>query len=194
MHPKRSKWCRLDASERARARIVFEGRTPNGNLLWAEKEDQIIRDLFPNYTEMKKQLRGRTIGAIRSRAHKLKQSRSRSPWTATEVSRLRGLWRDATRTELMVEFPHRSWFAIQGKGKIFGIKRRPWKPKLTGERMLDEIRQRAADLRISLADLDRICVGRRYFANSSRRSQKPRRNVLLRAIAALGGRIQIVWR
>ncbi len=59
--------------------------------------------------------------------------------------------------------------------------------------MLDEIRQRAADLRISLADLDRICVGRRYFANSSRRSQKPRRNVLLRAIAALGGRVEIVW-
>ncbi len=193
MHPKRSKWWRLDASERARARLLFEGRTPKGDPLWTEKEDRIIRDLFPNYAALKKQLRRRTIEAIRSRAHKLKLSRPQRPWTAHEVTKLRRRWRDASRAELVAEFPQRSWHAIQGKGRTFGIRRRPWRPKLTGQRMLDEIRQRAADLRISLADLDRICVGRRYFANSSRRSQKPRRNVLLRAIAALGGRVEIVW-
>ena len=180
MHPKRSKWWRLDTSERARARILFQGRTPNRNPLWSEKEDQVIRDLFPNYAEINKQLRRRKIGAIRSRAHKLKLSRPAHPWTVNEVSRLRRLWRDATRAELMTEFPHRSWCAIQGKGKTFGLRRRPWKPKVTGESMLDQIRQRAADLRISLADLDRMCVGRRGDSRSAWSERPSHRNRSLR--------------
>ncbi len=191
---KRSRWWRLNVSDRARARIQFEGKTPNGHPIWTAKEDQIVRDHFPNYVAMKKRLRRRSRRALHSRAMKLKLTRSISRWTAPEVFSLRKRWRDATRTELIAEFPRHTWNSIQMKGRTFGIRRRPWKPKLTGKRMLDEIRQRAADLRISLGDLDRICAGRRYFANSSRRSQKPRRNVLLRAIAALGGGVEIVWR
>jgi hypothetical protein len=142
---------------------------------------------------MKKCLRRRSRQALHLRAMKLKLTRSISQWTTGEVSSLRKRWRDATRKELIAEFPRHTWTSIQGKGRTFGIRRRPWKQKLTGQRMLDEIRQRSADLRISHGDLDRICVGRRYFRNSSRRSQRPRRNVLLRAIAALGGSVEIVW-
>jgi hypothetical protein len=191
---KRSRWWGLEASDRARARIQFEGRTPNGHPVWTAEEDQIVRDLFPDYVAMKKCLRRRSRQALHSRATKLKLTRSISLWTTHEVSRLRKRWRDATRAELIAEFQRHTWCSIQNKGRTFGIRRRPWKPKLTGQRMLDDIRQRAADLRISLTDLDRICVGRRYFLKSSRGSQKPRRNVLLRAIAALGGRVEIVWR
>ncbi|WP_439406403.1 hypothetical protein ACNJX9_34025 [Bradyrhizobium sp. DASA03076] len=191
---RRSKYEGLNASDRARARIQFEGRTPDGHPLWTKEEDYVVGELFPDYRAMQRKLRRRSKQALYSRAMKLKLTRSVSHWTTSEIARLRGRWGNATKAELIAEFPRHSWDGIQGKGRTFGIRRRPWQPKLTGQQMLDAIRQRAADLRISLRDLDRTCAGRRYFANSSRRSQKPRRNVLLRAIAALGGRVEIVWR
>lgn len=190
---RRSKYEGLNASDRARARLRYIGQTPRGDRLWTKKEDAVFRELFPDYAKLKKRFRGRTMEAIRSRAYTLNLTRKQQQWTAGEVSRLRRAWRGATRAELLAEFPERTWDAIQGKARQFGVRRRPWDPKLTGQQMLDQIRRRAADLRISLRDLDRTCAGRRYFANSSRRSQRPRRNVLLRAIAALGGRVEIVW-
>jgi hypothetical protein len=43
-------------------------------------------------------------------------------------------------------------------------------------------------------DLDRICLSREYFSKSSQGYESRRRNLWLRAIAALGGRVKIVWR
>lgn len=182
------------ASESARARIRREGRTPKGDPLWTKREDAIFRALLPDYKAIKRKLRRRSMRSLYARANYLGLALKIKPWTAGDVSRLRRMWRDASRAQIMAELPGRSWSAIQGKGQTFGIRRLPWQPKLTGKEMLDAIRARAAELRISLRDLDRTCVGRRYFANSSRRSEKPRRNVLLRAIKALGGRVEIVWR
>jgi hypothetical protein len=194
MSAKRSKYEGLNASDRARARMRYIGKTPQGHHLWTKQENEIFHELFPDYAALKKRLRRRSLPALRVHAHVLKLTKKQSRWTAAEVARLRSLWRDAAKEQIIAEFKGRTWVSIQNKGRTFGIRRRPWQPKLTGQRMLDEIRRRAADLRVSLRDLDRTCVGRRYFANSSRRSQKPRRNVLLRAIAALGGRVEIVWR
>jgi hypothetical protein len=195
MPAKRSKYEGINASDRARARMRYTGETPRGHPLWTEQENEIFRELFPDYVALKKRLRRRSMEALRSHAYALQITRRRqSAWTANEVSRLRSLWRDAPKEQIIAAIPRHTWYGIQCKGHSFGVRRLPWQPKLTGQRMLDEIRRRAADLRISLRDLDRTCVGRRYFANSSRRSQKPRRNVLLRAIAALGGRVEIVWR
>lgn len=193
-HVRRSKYEGLNASDRARSRMRYLGQTPRGDRLWTKKEDAVFRELFPDYRKLKKRFRGRTMEALRSRAYTLNLTRKQQQWTAAEVSKLRRCWRGATRAELLTQFPGRTWHAIQCKGQQFRVRRRPWQPKLTGQQMLDEIRRRAADLRISLSDLDRTCAGRRYFANSSRRSQKPRRNVLLRAIAALGGHVEIVWK
>jgi hypothetical protein len=191
---KRSKYDGINASDRARARMRFVGATPKGHPLWTREENEIFRGLFPDYKALKKHLRRRSMEALRSHAYALKITKRQPRWTAAEVSRLRTLWRNAPKERIIAEFPRHTWYGIQGKARTFGVRRLPWQPKLTGQRMLDEIRRRAADLRISLGDLDRICTGRRYFANSSRRSQKPRRNVLLRAISALGGRVEIVWR
>lgn len=190
---RRSKYEGLNASDRARARMRYLGVTPNGHALWTKNEDDVVQELFPDYRAMQRKLRCRSKQALYLRAMKLKLTKSTHLWTAVEVSRLRRRWRDATRAELIAEFPRHTWVSIQNKGRSFGIRRRPWQPKLTGHQMLDAIRRRAADLKISLRDLDRTCAGRQYFAKSSRRSQKPRRNVLLRAIAALGGRVEIVW-
>lgn len=181
-------------AERARQRIQRLGRTPNGHQVWTAREDAIFRELLPDYRTIKRKLRRRSMQSLYSRASYLGLAPKRRTWSASDVSRLRRMWRDAPRAEILAVFPTRTWMSIEHKSRIFGIRRRPWKPKTTGQEMLDAIRARAADLRISLRDLDRICVGRRYFEKSSARSDQPRRNVLLRAIKALGGRVEIVWR
>ena len=192
MSQKRSKYEGLNSSDRARARMRYIGKTPNGHPLWTKREDEVVRQLFPDHRAIKKRLRRRSRQAIHHRAEKLNLAKRMNLWTTTEISVLRKRWRDAPRQELVAALPRHSWDGIRAKAQVLRLSR-PRKLKITGKRLLDLIRRRSIDLKIPLTDLDRICVGRHYFSDSSRRSQKPRRNVLLRAIAALGGRVEIVW-
>jgi len=193
MAVKRSRWWGLDVSDRARARMQFEGKSPWGDLLWTPEEDRILREFYPDHTKLKRLLPRRTIRSLQWRACVLKITRPRNAWTGNEISRLRRRWRDASEAELIAEFPRHTLGSIRVKGTKLGIRRRPWQPKPTGKRVLDEVRRRAADLRISLAHLDRICLAGEFFSKSSE-GYETRHNVLLRAIAALGGRVEIVWR
>jgi hypothetical protein len=113
-----------------------------------------------------------------------------------EVSQLRRRWRDASRAELMSEFSRHSWISIQNKGRTFGIKRRPWmNPRPTGNSIVDKIRLRAIELKLSMRDLDEMFNGgREYFVKCSRGVGVPRSNLYLKTIEALGGHIEIVWR
>jgi hypothetical protein len=170
------------------------GKTPCGKYwLWTEQEDELIRQHHPDFATLKKILRRRSADNIKRRANRLGLVRPQNLWTSAEVARLRRRWRDATRTELISEFPRHSWISIRCKGTKLGVRRRPRQLKMTGRPLLDEIRKRAADLRISLQDLDRICLSQEYFSKSSQGYESRRRNLWLRAIAALGGRVEIVW-
>jgi hypothetical protein len=187
---------RTGRSERARARVLREGRTPRGHLLWTPMEDQIFRELYPDYRAIKRRLRRRSMPSLRARAGILKLTTGQSLWTAKEVSQLRRRWRDASRAELMSEFSRHSWISIQNKGRTFGIKRRPWmNPRPTGNSIVDKIRLRAIELKLSMRDLDEMFNGgREYFVKCSRGVGVPRSNLYLKTIEALGGHIEIVWR
>lgn len=192
---RRSKYEGLNASDRARASMRHRGVTPNGYSLWTKEEDRIVRELYPDYVTMKKLLRRRSRRSLSWRAGVLglRTIRLQLPWTGREVTILRRRWREATRTELVSEFPRHPWGSIAKKGQSFGIRRRPWTPKPTGLYVLDQIRARAAEQKTSLCELDRVCSCRGYFENSSSQPRWPRHNILLKAIAALGGHVEIVW-
>jgi len=188
-----TKWTGIDTAERNRERIRRTGRTPNGHAVWTSREDQVVREFFPDYSRMRRLLRRRSRKAVEARACFLKLTRQNHYWTTNELNRLRRRWRDATREELINEFPRHPWASIRTKATRFGVRRRPRILKPTGKPMLDEIRRRATDLKISLSELDRICRTGTFFEKSSQ-CWEPRRNVWLPAIAALGGRVEIVWR
>jgi hypothetical protein len=190
---KRSKYFGLNVSDHLRARMKRTGKTPFGHWMWTKEEDDLVRQLHPDIARLKKLLRRRTTIAIQRRAIDLRLVRPQHLWTANEVTKLRRRWRDTTKAELISEFPRHTWISIRCKGSKLGIRRRPWQPKPTGKPVLDEIRKRAAGLRITMRDLDRICFSREYFTKSSQGYQSGYRNLWLRAIAALGGRVEIVW-
>jgi hypothetical protein len=191
---KRSKYFGLNVSDHNRALMKRTGKTLFGHWLWTAKEDNLVRQYHPDFAKLKKLLRRRTMIAIKRRSIDLRLVRAQHLWTANEVTKLRRRWQDASREELIAEFPRHTWISIRCKGSKLGVHRRPWHPKATGKPLLDQIRNRAADLRISLQDLDRICLSREYFSKSSQGYESRRRNLWLQAIAALGGRVEIIWR
>lgn len=190
----RSKYEGLNTSDRNRARIQRTGRTPSGHHLWTDRENDILKKYWPDYSKLRRLLRRRTRGAMEAPACALKITRPRQAWTTKELSALRRRWRDAPRDELMAELPRHTWASIRTKGNKLGIRRLPWCPKPTGKPLLDQIRRRAADQKRSMSELDRICSCPGYFQNSTCRPEwSRRRNILLRAIEELGGRVEIVW-
>lgn len=180
-------------AEHHREMIRRTGKTNFGVWVWTPEEDAAIRKLHPDLAAIKKRLQRRSYIAIRQRVVKLGFGKPPNKcWTANEVRKLHLRWRDATKQELLAEFPRHSWSSMTSKANKLRIYRRRRQLKPTGQPLLDEIRNRATELRISLGDLDRLCSSGRFFSQSSQGSM-PSRNILPRAIAALGGRIEIIW-
>jgi len=180
-------------AQRARERIIRMGRTPNGHPLWTEREDDVVRALYPDYKALRRKLRRRTYYALRARARTLDVVTRRHVWLATEVSRLRRLYPRASREELLAAFPDITWRKIKAKARHAGIHRARRKLATTGHPLIDLIRDRAFDLKLSMVDLDAMAGTRRYFQKAGWYNGNFNRKALLRAVEALGGEVSVSW-
>lgn len=158
---------------------------------WTEREDQILRNIYPDYVTIKRRLRRRTLGAIRRRAHYLSITTKRHIWTGHEASRLKKLYATTRRKELLSAFPGLSVRQIESRAWHFGVKkRRSLKP--TGHPLADAIRARASELGWTMAKLDSVARTRRYFGGSQWQDS-PTHTALLKALHVLGGELSVVW-
>jgi hypothetical protein len=180
-------------TERARERMIRMGRTPNGHILWTERENDVVRELYPNYQALRKALRRRTYNSLRWRTRLLGVARKRHIWLGTEVSRLRRLYPKADRGDIMIAFPEMSWQQIAAKARHIGVRRVRRKLNSTGYPLIDVIRDRAFDLRLSMVDLDAMAGTRRYFQKAAWCNGYINRKALMRAVEALGGEVSIHW-
>jgi hypothetical protein len=92
-----------------------------------------------------------------------------------------------------VAFPGMSWRQIAAKARHIGVRRMRRKLNATGHPLIDMIRDRAFDLRLSMVDLDAMAGTKRYFQKSSWCNGRPNRKALLQAVEALGGEVSIRW-
>lgn len=183
-----------EASERARARMRKIGRTPNGHSLWTEREDAIMREFYPDYRALQRKLRKRTYYALRGRAQSLKIQKRRHRWTAFEIARLRRLYPQAPKSEVMAIVPGMKWETIKARARDFGFRRRV-KLKSTGFALLDQIRRRCEELGYSMVDLDAIARTRRYFSKAAWHvAGKLNLAKIVKAAAALDGLVRVEWR
>ncbi|HWK33518.1 MAG TPA: hypothetical protein VNR51_07545 [Hyphomicrobium sp.] len=93
----------------------------------------------------------------------------------------------------MQTFPDLRWQQIAGKAKHMGLRRPRRKLSATGHALVDCIRERAFDLRLSMVDLDAMAKTKKYFQKAAWQSGSLNRKALLRAIEALGGEVSIRW-
>jgi hypothetical protein len=173
--------------------MIRMGRTPKGHWLWTQREDAIVRALYPNYIALRRALRRRTYNGLRYRTRKLGIAKKRHVWLTTEESRLRRLYPKADRTELLTAFPGMRWTQIAAKARNIGARRMRRKLNATGHPIIDTIRDRAFDLNLSMVDLDAMAGTKRYFQKASWCNGRLNRKALLRAVEALGGEVSIRW-
>ncbi|MER8979229.1 hypothetical protein [Mesorhizobium sp. M0870] len=171
-----------------RARIVRRDEA------WLMVEGELLRKHWPDIQLLRKHLPHRSELAIRHMAKRcgLIADKIQHIWTMAQDSKLRrfaaeGRDRKTIAQELgltVAQVANRLLY------KKINIAKMP--PVPTGDHLVDAIKRRAFDLRISTIDLDRSLGNRRVFRNASKRkSVAPAR--IHQAVRALGGRLVIEW-
>lgn len=168
------------------------GLTVTGRAIWTPVEDKILRRLYPDYGALKKALPNRSYDAIRTHARKLKIAKTRTPWTAREMSRFKISYPTCSMKELLVLFPGRTEVQIRAVAALKKLKKTERAHRLskkTGRPILDAIRTRAAKMNYSLRELDSLAGTKSYFVSGGCRDL----DRISRAIEALDGRLAIIW-
>lgn len=171
-----------------RARIVRRDDT------WTLAEGELLRKHWPDVDLLRRHLPHRTEGAIRHMAKKcgLLPDKQQHIWTIAQDSKLRrfaaeGLDRKTIACELgltVAQVANRLLY------KRINIAKRP--PSLTGDVLVDAIRRRAFEMRMSSRDLDRSLGNKKVFGNCMNGKRiAPAR--IHEAVKALGGRLVIEW-
>lgn len=159
--------------------------------LWTAVEMKAVLDLYPDYTAIQERLPKRTYKQIRDFAEAYGIASKKHVWTNRDITKLREVARAAqTGSEIYAAFPDFTNSQVRSAAKTHRI---PWpvlKPKILGVPVLDEVRQRAFGMNLSLVDLDEIAGGGQYFRKSNRYLDAKK---LAAVVAFMGGQITVVW-
>lgn len=170
--------------------IERTGCTIAGAPVWTKTEIAELRRCYPYLEAAHTALPRRTPGAIAKKAWGLGLTPPRRIWTEDEAFRLRSPYVTGVPIAELVEmFPGRSRSQIWKKAQHMGYRRLRRPPKLTGMPLVDSIRHRAFECRLSMTDLDAFIGRKRYFV--SPRYQNWR--ALQKAMELLGGRPMVRW-
>ncbi|WCP12271.1 hypothetical protein sphantq_00668 [Sphingobium sp. AntQ-1] len=158
---------------------------------WSAAEDELLRDIYPDYRALEKRLSGRTLSAIKHRVRVLGIVSRRHVWTNVEVARLRKAYRESVADkELTVLFPGLRLSQIKSKACHIGAERRKPRLALFDDPALDAIRRRSKEMCISFVELDRRAGTGRFFQKSCRRTSLKH---IARAARVLQAQIRIEW-
>lgn len=171
-----------------RARIVRRDDT------WTFVESEVLRKHWPDTELLRRHLPHRSEKAIRRMAKKcgLIPDKEQHIWTIAQDSKLRrfaaeGRDRKSMACELgltVAQVANRLLY------KKINIAKRP--PVPTGDALVDAIKRRAFDLRMTTIDLDRSLGNKKVFRNFCRGKTVPPARIH-QAVAALGGRMVVEW-
>ncbi|MDT2024536.1 hypothetical protein [Methylocella sp. CPCC 101449] len=167
----------------------FFARNPD----WTEREDNFIRENYPDYEKLTKKLSGRSYNAIRNRCRVIGVSRRLESWTAAEKLRLRKLWPKGSKRDLGNAFPNRTHSAIRSMAQAMKLTKRLDLFR-TNVPLVDDIRQRARSLGYTMSELDTLARSGRFFAAGCIKGSVPRPQYIEAAVRRLGGRLTVVWK
>jgi len=166
-------------------------RRANNGKKWSKREDAIITAFYPEYQEIAHRLKSRSYFAIRTHARQLGIVAPRHIWTNLEISKMRSLYRrGASGVEIAAAFPHLTKRQIASKARHLKLVRARGKCRHLGIPPIDAVRERAWRLGWTWRELDRRADTGRYFQQTTRQINWGH---LAKAIARLGGRIEITW-
>ncbi len=162
---------------------------------WTPEEINKVKLLFPDKKRLMEELPRRTWVAIRTRAGVLGLRKKQNRWLASELSKLRKMWiAGASREEICSALPNYTWQQIrfQAGGRKFP---RPKKEmKTTGHQVIDQIKERARYLNLSMSEVDKMAHTGSYFYRAAWIGRdRPSSRAVSKAAHALDGQLSIVW-
>ncbi|TPJ34273.1 hypothetical protein [Mesorhizobium sp. B2-6-5] len=161
---------------------------------WTFAETEILRRHWPDVALLRKVLPHRTAGAMRFMAKKcgLIPDKVQNVWTGAQDKKLRQMAAAGdTRKQIAAEL---GLTVAQIDNRLLyrkiNLARRP--PKAIGDPLVDEVRRRAFDLKMTVVELDRS-LGDRLVFQSAWKGRRIGLNHIHRAVKALGGVLKIEW-
>ena len=158
---------------------------------WTKIEDErLIQYQHEPLIKQEKRFRRRTLGAIESRRKALRLSpRVGSEWLGSEIKRLKSLYPNSTRVDVLAAFPRHNWEAIQRKALSLGWYRETHL-KLSLGILHEQVRRRAREDGIAMRKLGMEINCGSYFCSQRNRDDY---NKIARAVEFFGGRLVIDW-
>jgi hypothetical protein len=179
------------SAERLRRRMAKSGRTLAGQKLWANDEIEHLRRTYPDYRKARTVLPDRSLSAIRSKASRLRITRSRRIWSDNDVKRLKAPYRQRRPVdEILALFPGKTKKQIWTRACRSGWRRPRTPPKAYEIKHYDDVRARAFVSKLSMRELACLSATGSYFL------QPPSRNnwrKISKAVEMLDGKLSVVW-
>lgn len=178
--------------ERNRRKMARLGLNLNRKKLWTEEELDVVRSFSNEPLILNQRLPHRTPKAIAHKRLIMGLTKTLHLWTPAEVSRLRKLYGTAPAEELYAAFPDRPREIVRQSAQYRGF-RRPRKPyKIVGIDIVDTIRRRCFECRLTMSDLDAM-AGSKFFFRCHGWKRALNYRYLASAIEALDGKIVVRW-
>jgi hypothetical protein len=90
---------------------------------WTKAENSRLRKFSHEpLARLARRFKARTSTAVRTQ-RALIVGPVRTLWKTTEIAKLKRLYPSATRTDLLSDFPHRTWQAIEDQAEHIGLRR-----------------------------------------------------------------------
>jgi hypothetical protein len=180
----------INAAAANRAYMRRTGLNYAGQKLWTEAEARLILLHHPDYEALIQLLPGRTRRAIQQKARDLGVAKDRRIWREWEEKIMRPAYvRGDPIDDIVVLLDGKTKTQVWAKASKRKIRRPRRRPKLLDLPVIDDVRQRAFDLHLTMRDLDEIAGIRPYFGKPSYYNWR----ALAAAIQWLGGTPRVTW-
>ena len=179
------------SAERLRRHLAKSGRTLAGQKLWTKAEIEHLRRTYPDYRKACALLPSRSLSAIKSKAFRLRITRTRRIWSDNDVERLKAPYRRGRPMhEILALLPGKTKNQIWTRARHSGWRRPQRPPKIYELKPYDDVRARAFTSKLSMRELACLSVTGSYFL------QQPSRNnwrKISKAVEMLEGQLSVVW-
>lgn len=180
------------SAERLRRRMAKSGRTLAGQKLWTETEIKRLRRFYPDYHKASSALPCRSLNAIKSKAFRLRITRSRRVWSEGELKRMKVPYRQGRPMhEILTLLPGKTKKQIWKRACNSGWHRPRTSPKTYNFKPYDEIRARAFTSKLTMQDLACLSATGSYFLRAPSQTDWKK---ISKAVALLDGQLSVIWK
>nr|WP_278520425.1 hypothetical protein [Brucella anthropi] len=165
------------------------------NMSWTREEDDLVRAHFENRPKLRALLPHRSREAIESRVYRLGLNLEKRYFviTAKDAARIAQLVTTCRTYQEVADVMGISMHTVRNFMKRKRIHFTRSAPKMTGVPLVDAVRQRAFNMKLSMRDLDRSLGYRAKCFSRSNCAHLISIGQIAKAAKALGGRLEIVW-